>query len=808
MPRMPKAEDIRRLTPQPVTDTANYDPTIISKSLQGAGDRMFMSGAFVKQESERLAALQAEDAWLTKGQPFLNELTYGDNGYLKIQGSNALNQPLVNNYADQAKAHFESVEASLPNEIAKMHFRRNAAQAMPVFSAGIYKHQYQQSEIVADTNFKGMVSNSENEAALNYKTPARIDSLISRMNATLIGDDEKEGYFQRKGITDDAARSSIVSKTIGGIVSSAIRGAHANGDAPLAAHYLNVGKQYMTLGDYTALQAQVSKENAALTSRNIFKEIQTGLVNGNPTAPTPGNTAEHARFFDVALAQAESSGKQFESDGVTPLMSKVKDASGNLVRGRVDWAKKKSGDPNYVMLGDGAVGYSQILKSTAKEMSEKLGIPFDEKRLGTDKDYNRQLGLTYFNQILERTGRYDFAVADYHAGPGTSQKAVDSATKMGDSSRWKEFLGENTRAHVDRVMSKWTGTADPRQAEEGGAYGTKLTYTQFAELARSKLPANDEHARTVLEGQLHQQYAEYSASRTQTAMNLEEEVQKEIIANGGNPHTVDQQKMLRLQALDPKATVRLNQFAQAVKYPQQFDNSTELTNYNLGRSRYLDMPKAEWDNWLRRNFKQDTQQHLEQERVAWLSGTPSKINATVVKTEVDNVLNVMGVKHGGKEEQNQAVIRVRSAINDFVEFKAREAKGVPVTDDQVRSWVREASQADANMYTDWGLWKSHSPERVVSMGYGDIPSDIRADITRSLIKQGNLQPREDDVVREHARWQLTSRMSVPEDVESKITKAFLDKGINPSRYAIERAYQKYNEAKTMSVANRKLFGTE
>jgi soluble lytic murein transglycosylase-like protein len=91
----------------------------------------------------------------------------------------------------------------------------------------------------------------------------------------------------------------------------------------------------------------------------------------------------------------------------------------------------------------GALGSTQMLPGTAREMSQKLGLPFrpDLLRSNTPEglSYQRRLGEAYFNEGLQATGNLRDAFRYYHGGPNRSM--------------W----GPRTNAYADAVMSRMGG---------------------------------------------------------------------------------------------------------------------------------------------------------------------------------------------------------------------------------------------------------------------------------------------------------------------------------------------------------------
>ncbi|WP_370309312.1 transglycosylase SLT domain-containing protein [Sphingobium abikonense] len=87
-----------------------------------------------------------------------------------------------------------------------------------------------------------------------------------------------------------------------------------------------------------------------------------------------------------------------------------------------------------------ALGMTQMLPDTAREMAGKLGLPYREDLLRgsseTATQYQRALGRAYFDQALRETGNPVDALHYYHGGP--------------DRSKW----GPKTRAYAQNVMGR------------------------------------------------------------------------------------------------------------------------------------------------------------------------------------------------------------------------------------------------------------------------------------------------------------------------------------------------------------------
>ena len=114
-------------------------------------------------------------------------------------------------------------------------------------------------------------------------------------------------------------------------------------------------------------------------------------------------------------------------------------------------------DPNAVS-GAGALGIMQVMPATAKKLSNKLGIAYDQTSLLYDTKYNMQFGMNELQGQLDNWGgSYILAIAAYNAGPGNVRKWIqlfgDPRGPGVDPVDWIESIpfGE-TRNYVQRVL--------------------------------------------------------------------------------------------------------------------------------------------------------------------------------------------------------------------------------------------------------------------------------------------------------------------------------------------------------------------
>jgi len=100
--------------------------------------------------------------------------------------------------------------------------------------------------------------------------------------------------------------------------------------------------------------------------------------------------------------------------------------------------QRESGGNGMAVSSAGALGSTQMLPATAREMAAKLGMPFSPTMLQAVTPqalaYQRKLGEAYLQEGMEKTGNLRDALHYYHGGP--------------DRRQW----GPKTRAYANAVL--------------------------------------------------------------------------------------------------------------------------------------------------------------------------------------------------------------------------------------------------------------------------------------------------------------------------------------------------------------------
>lgn len=105
--------------------------------------------------------------------------------------------------------------------------------------------------------------------------------------------------------------------------------------------------------------------------------------------------------------------------------------------------RQESGGNGMAVSNKGAIGSTQMLPGTARQMAAKLGLPFQPNLLRSNTKeglaYQRQLGEAYLREGMEKTGDLRGALHYYHGGP--------------DRRKW----GPKTRAYAASILAMLGG---------------------------------------------------------------------------------------------------------------------------------------------------------------------------------------------------------------------------------------------------------------------------------------------------------------------------------------------------------------
>ncbi len=249
MPRLPSVATYQATAP-----SASGGITTISADTKrpdlATGRAMQEIGLAMQQEAEKLDETLALEA-VNQLQEKHIDLTYGDNGFTKLQGKAVTERPIIKEYHEQAKSFAEGLAAKISSPGAKQRFLGVAGRMNTDLQGKVAVHSAKQVDLMDEQAFIG----------------AQAQAMSLAKNGDLAG---AEAYFApvlgaalgRKGLQGDAA--ALFSKeAMGAVYATGIEGYLAKGQTQAALDLFNTHKSAMT-------EAQVEKYDTRIKVKNDY----------------------------------------------------------------------------------------------------------------------------------------------------------------------------------------------------------------------------------------------------------------------------------------------------------------------------------------------------------------------------------------------------------------------------------------------------------------------------------------------------------------------------------------------------------
>ncbi|MFI9652842.1 transglycosylase SLT domain-containing protein [Guyparkeria halopsychrophila] len=433
MPRVPTYDRFQarpNTLPQPRIAAPNM-PDVAGKQAQQTGQAVTRAG----QTANKIAVQQQREANQLRVDDALNaakeealRLTYDkEQGFTNLRGINALDRPdgkpLAEEYGETLQKRVDEIAGGLGNGAQRQAFQQNASDILTSFRGQAIRHESNEYRTYAESVSEGVQATAMRDIALNWNNPDAVQSGIDRIGAevyrqaNLFGKSAEWQEAQVREMTSTAHRQALTA-------------ALEQNDPMYAEAYLRRHSGEMNADDILAVRGHITKAVDAEVAVGAVQETMQRY--SGRIAPS-----QTERAFNVAVG-TESNGRQFDANGA-PLESSA-----------------------------GAIGIAQVMPATAPEAAELAGLQWDEEKYRNDADYNRAIGLAYFQkQLQENDGHLAKAYAAYNAGPGRLQTAVaneENNREAGGTLNWLDFMPEETQAYVEKNMREYEqGKGKPRR---------------------------------------------------------------------------------------------------------------------------------------------------------------------------------------------------------------------------------------------------------------------------------------------------------------------------------------------------------
>lgn len=692
-----------------------------ARQLQEAGQSVQQAG----NDASRIALAAANqanqlrvDEALNKAKEAAQNLTFDkDVGFTTLKGVKALDrpdgQPLAEEYSAKLREQIGTLSAGLGNDAQRQAFALHANDILTAFHGTALRHESSEFKAYGLSVAEGIQATALRDISLNWRDPAAVASAVDRIQAEtyrqaqFLGKSAEWQEAQARKLTSDAHRLAALT-------------ALEQNDVAYADAYLKHHSGQMDAADILAVRGHITKEVDTRVGLAAAGDVMRRF------APRI-NTSDVERAFNVAVG-TESNHRQFAADG-TPLTSPK-----------------------------GAVGIAQVMPDTAPEAAKLAGLPWDEHRYRNDADYNKALGLAYFQkQLQDNGGDLHKAWAAYNAGPGRLQEAMKKAEQSAKLNKndpavpvrtWLDFMPAETRAYVAKNQKAF---------ESGQGVNAKPTLQDVHAAALDRLgpDASLGRRRAALE-ESTRLYSDYENALKQRDEEAVATAMRGIVENGGR--FSDLPVAIR-SAVPPKEVDNLIGFAQKIA---KGDDSTSLWLYNklTGNPGALARMSDNEFYALRRELSESDFKHFSNERAKLTGGAqgsngPGDLNTQAIKQSLDERLRMLRIDPSPKDDGGRDAERIggiRKFVNDYFAGAQREA-GKKFSDAEVSQHLDRLFATNATMRG----WFSNSSGPMLGMKIGDLPSGERAAIEAAFKRRGVDNPTEAQVMDVYWKGQTLTR---------------------------------------------------
>lgn len=272
MPVLPQAIDISRTAASPTSSVAQIRTGQVEEAVGNLGQSVTRAANITNDVQHRLAKLHAQDA-LVELKRSQNELTYGKDGYAKLQNGAAAEPGVYKKYEDLHR-NAAAVNASKLNPLAKQYYDREAKEMGDNFQAGFLRHAMTEEINHRGTVYKAQVEVSAQTAALNYNNPEVLEREKTSRNRVLAQ------HFEDNGITDPKLREAMALQAHGAAHEAVVR-EYLNRDQVQEANaYLKANEQEMPTERKQAVENAMKHELAADDGRTVATKMYNMRIEG------------------------------------------------------------------------------------------------------------------------------------------------------------------------------------------------------------------------------------------------------------------------------------------------------------------------------------------------------------------------------------------------------------------------------------------------------------------------------------------------------------------------------------------------
>jgi soluble lytic murein transglycosylase len=631
-----------------------------------------------------------------------------DSGYINLKGKDALDRPdgqsLTDEYGGKLQESLSQISQSLGNDAQRAAFARFSNGFLTGFKTDVDRHFIQESTTYGLSVAEGAQKGAMDDIALNWNNPAVINDAVTRIQAETY----RQAKLQGKSATWQEAQSKALTSSAHKL---GLMTALENNDPLYAEAYLKRYASQMNADDILFVKGHITKEvdnHVGMTaSAEVISKMQPRI-----------QTSDSERAFNILVDKLEG--------GTNP-------------------------DGSFKTSPKGAVGPGQVLPTTGPEAAKLAGLPWDENRFRTDANYNKALGLAYFQKQLQNNGGdMEKAYAAYNAGPGALKEAVKRADKEGG--KWLTYLPTETQNYVTKGVAAYNA---------GDGKPPRPTFAEIDDALRSDPRiANHPERYKIARADAKARFEEQTQAIKQRDDEAVATAMRGVLQNGGRFSDLPQNVRA---AVPPKEIDSVINFAQKIS---KGDDTTSPWLYSkLANDPMKDPLTGEAMSDVaffkyRRELSDSDFKHFADERakrngnLAGANG-PGDLNSTAIKQNIDSNLSQLGINPSPKHSDTAASGRdgaIRKFVNDYFVAAQREA-GKKFTDAEVAQHVNSLFLKNQTIK---GFISGYSGS-MLGMKQSDLPDGTVKEIKAALKAAGNNSPTEGQILEHYWLSQVTKR---------------------------------------------------
>ena len=222
------------------------------------------------------------------------ELTYGDDGYAKLQGKQVVDRGITKEYPEKIKQITEGLSAKISSQAGRAKFMSAAGRANIGFNRGVLTHSAGQIEKMQDDAFTGAVKNAQTLAAIEGPHAA-VSSILPVLETTIV----------RRGLAPEAA-DALRKDVLGGAYAAGINGLLKSDRSVEAQAVLEDAKPWMTAAQIEHFGGVVKSKRDWEVGNDLAKEAEALRASGKTAKEVESWLADKTKNNKEAYAAAQT----------------------------------------------------------------------------------------------------------------------------------------------------------------------------------------------------------------------------------------------------------------------------------------------------------------------------------------------------------------------------------------------------------------------------------------------------------------------------------------------------------------------